>query len=163
MKRAHAGTAAFAAGGLFAVGLAVSGMTKPSKVRGFLDFGGAWDPTLLFVMGGAVAVYFVVHRFVLRRPAPLFDSKFHLPARKDVDSRLVLGAVIFGVGWGLGGYCPGPGLASLASGAIGPVVFVIAMVAGMRIQRSLDVALARHDPGRSAQTQISIESVRRPS
>jgi uncharacterized membrane protein YedE/YeeE len=163
MKRAHAGTAAFAAGALFAVGLAVSGMTKPSKVRGFLDFGGAWDPTLLFVMGGAVAVYFVVHRLVLRRPAPLFDSKFYLPTRKDIDARLVLGAAIFGVGWGLGGYCPGPGLASLVSGAIGPVVFVAAMVAGMWIQRSLDVAIARRESGRSAQTHIAIESVRRPS
>jgi uncharacterized membrane protein YedE/YeeE len=163
MTRARSSAAAFAAGALFAAGLAISGMTKPSKVRGFLDFGGAWDPTLLFVMGGAVAVYFILHRLVLKRPAPLFDSKFHLPTRKDLDVRLVLGAAIFGVGWGLGGYCPGPGLASLASGAIGPVVFVAAMVAGMWIQRSVDIAVSRRDRRSSAQTQIAIESVRRSS
>jgi uncharacterized membrane protein YedE/YeeE len=162
MTRARASAASFATGALFAAGLAVSGMTKPSKVRGFLDFGAAWDPTLLFVMGGAVAFYFVLHRLVLKRGAPLFDSKFHLPTRKDLDARLLLGAAIFGVGWGLGGYCPGPGLASLASGAIGSVVFVAAMVAGMRIQRSVDVAVNRAGRRAEAQTQIPI-SARRPS
>lgn len=163
MTRSRSGAAAFAAGALFAAGLAVSGMTKPSKVRGFLDFGGAWDPTLLFVMGGATAVYFALHRLVLRRSTPLFDSKFHLPTRKDIDIRLVLGAAIFGVGWGLGGYCPGPGLASLASGALGPIVFVASMVAGMWIQRSVDMAVSRRDRRSAAQAQVPIESIRRSS
>jgi uncharacterized membrane protein YedE/YeeE len=154
--------AAFAAGALFAAGLATSGMTRPSKVRGFLDFAGTWDPTLLFVMGGAVTVYFVLHRLVLKRPAPRFDSKFHLPTRKDIDGRLVAGAAIFGVGWGLGGYCPGPGLVSVASGAIGAVVFVAAMVAGMWIQRGVDIAVARRDHKQAEPNQVPIP-VRRPS
>lgn len=99
--------AAFGTGALFAVGLAVSGMTKPSKVIGFLDIAGAWDASLAFVMVGAIAVHFVAHRVVMRRPSPLFDEEFHLPTRKDLDVRLILGAALFGVGWGLGGFCPG--------------------------------------------------------
>jgi len=155
MKTPRSLAAAFAAGALFAAGLATSGMTKPSKVRGFLDFGGAWDPALLFVMGGAVTVYFVLHRLVLKRPAPRFDSKFHLPTRKDLDGRLLTGAAIFGVGWGLGGYCPGPGLVSLASGALGAVVFIVAMLAGMWSQRGVDIAVARRDHKQTEPRQVS--------
>jgi hypothetical protein len=129
--------AAAGAGALFAVGLAVAGMTVPSKVTGFLDFAGHWDPSLMFVMGGAVMVHFVLFRLILRRSSPIFDTKFHLPTRRDIDVRLVLGAAIFGVGWGLGGYCPGPGLVSLTSG-VGPIVFIATMAAGMWLQRSLD-------------------------
>jgi uncharacterized membrane protein YedE/YeeE len=125
---------AFAAGLLFAVGLGVSGMTKPSKVIGFLDLLGAWDASLAFVMGSAVAVHFVAQRMIARRSAPLFDTRFHLPTRKDIDGRLVLGAALFGVGWALAGFCPGPGLVTAASGAMPALVFVVGMTAGMKIE-----------------------------
>ncbi len=138
MKR---NAAAFGAGALFAVGLAVSGMTRPAKVAGFLDLAGDWDASLAFVMMGAIAVHFVAHRVILRRPAPLFEGSFHLPTRRDIDLRLVLGAALFGVGWGLGGYCPGPGLVSAASGSLGAVVFVAGMTAGMLIEHGLARAL----------------------
>ncbi len=138
MKR---NAAAFGAGALFAVGLAFSGMTRPSKVVGFLDLAGDWDASLAFVMMGAIAVHFVAYRLVLRRPAPLFDGSFHLPTRRDIDLRLVLGAAVFGVGWGLGGYCPGPGLVSAAAGALGAVVFVVGMTVGMLIEQGLARAL----------------------
>lgn len=140
MKR---NAAAFGAGALFAVGLAVSGMTRPSKVVGFLDLAGDWDASLAFVMMGAIAVHFVAYRVVLRRPAPLFDVRFHLPTRKDIDLRLVLGAALFGVGWGLGGYCPGPGLVSAAGASLGAVVFVVGMTLGMVIELGLARATAR--------------------
>jgi len=142
MKR---NAAAFGAGALFAVGLAVSGMTRPAKVVGFLDLAGDWDASLAFVMMGAIAVHFVAYRVVLRRPAPLFDGRFHLPTRKDIDLRLVLGAALFGVGWGLGGYCPGPGLVSAAAGSLGAIVFVVGMTAGMLIEHGLAKALPRRE------------------
>ena len=138
MKR---NAAAFGAGALFAVGLTVSGMTRPAKVVGFLDLAGDWDASLAFVMMGAIAVHFVAYRLVLRRPAPLFDGSFHLPTRRDIDLRLVLGAAVFGVGWGLGGYCPGPGLVSAAAGALGAVVFVVGMTVGMLIEQAVARAL----------------------
>jgi uncharacterized membrane protein YedE/YeeE len=162
MRRAHSNAAAFAAGALFAAGLAVGGMTRPSRVRGFLDFAGAWDPSLLFVMGGAVSVYFVLHRLVLRRSRPAFDTKFHLPTRNDLDARLLAGAAIFGVGWGLVGYCPGPAIASLFSGGASPVVFVVAMAVGMWIQRAVDRALARRR-GRHAPVTLPPQPARRSS
>jgi len=142
MKR---NAAAFGAGALFAVGLALSGMTRPSKVVGFLDLAGDWDASLAFVMAGAIAVHLVAYRVVLRRPAPLFDVRFHLPTRKDIDLRLVLGAALFGVGWGLGGYCPGPGLVSAAAGSLGAVVFVVGMTAGMLIEQAVARALPRRE------------------
>jgi len=142
MKR---NAAAFGAGALFAVGLALSGMTRPSKVVGFLDLAGDWDASLAFVMMGAIAVHFVAYRVVLRRPAPLFDVRFHLPTRKDIDLRLVLGAALFGVGWGLGGYCPGPGLVSAAAGSLGALVFVVGMTAGMLIEQAVARALPRRE------------------
>lgn len=110
---------AFAAGALFAAGLGISGMTQPSKVIGFLDVAGAWDPSLLFVMGAAVAVHFVLGRIIRRRATPLWDTSFHLPTRKDIDARLVFGAAMFGIGWGLGGFCPGPGIVAAASALVG--------------------------------------------
>ena len=122
---------AAAAGVLFALGLAVSGMTKPAKVVGFLDLFGAWDASLAFVMEGAIGVHFVAQRLIKRRAAPLFDGRFHLPTRRDIDARLVVGAVLFGVGWGLGGFCPGPGLVSAGSGSSGALVFVLGMTVGM--------------------------------
>jgi uncharacterized membrane protein YedE/YeeE len=126
-----ANVAAFVSGAIFAVGLAISGMVLPEKVIGFLDVSGAWDPSLAFVMIGAIGVHATLRVFIARRGRPLFDDRFHLPTRTRVDGRLVLGAATFGVGWGLSGYCPGPALLSLASGAIAPVIFVAAMALGM--------------------------------
>jgi hypothetical protein len=126
--------AGFLAGGLFALGLIVSGMTQPAKVVGFLDFAGAWDPSLAFVMVGAIGVCVPLFRWVLRLKGPLFLPQFALPTRRDIDRDLVLGAAIFGVGWGLSGFCPGPAIVSLGAGAVPAVVFVLAMILGMRLQ-----------------------------
>ncbi|MFN7697000.1 MAG: DUF6691 family protein [Deltaproteobacteria bacterium] len=115
---------------LFGTGLVVGGMTDPAKVRGFLDFAGAWDPTLVFVMGGAVLVHAVAYRLVKGRAFPVLAETFLLPARTDVDAKLILGAAIFGLGWGVGGYCPGPAIASLPTGGASVVAFVVAMMAG---------------------------------
>lgn len=125
---------AFVSGGLFGAGLVVSGMVKPAKVVGFLDFAGRWDASLVLVMAAAVAVHMVLYRLIVRRRAPLFDTRFHVPTRKTLDVRLVVGAVVFGVGWGLGGYCPGPGLVSVGAGAIPALVFVATMTAGMWLE-----------------------------
>lgn len=124
---------AFACGALFALGLAISGMTHPTKVLAFLDFAGAWDPSLAFVMGGGVLVNVLLFRVAFRRGAPLLASAFALPEKRAIDARLVGGAALFGVGWGLGGFCPGPAVVSLAGGAAPVVVFVVAMVAGMAL------------------------------
>jgi uncharacterized membrane protein YedE/YeeE len=124
------------AGVLFGAGLLVSGMTRPAKVIGFLDVTGAWDPSLAFVMAGAVLVnaslFWTVAR---RRRAPWLDATFHLPTRRDVDLPLVAGSALFGIGWGLGGFCPGPGLVSAAAGSTAGLAFVAAMLAGMLVQR----------------------------
>lgn len=122
----------FAVGFLFAIGLAVSGMTQPQKVIGFLN-PWDWDPSLLFVMVGAISVHAVAYLFVKKRASPLLDSNWHTPSRKDLTVRLILGSAIFGIGWGLGGYCPGPGVTSLATGDFRVILFVISMVAGMFI------------------------------
>ena len=119
------------AGLLFGFGLALSQMTDPAKIIGFLDFGGNWDPTLLLVMGGALLVTLISFRFILRRAHPVFDARFHLPTRRDIDSRLIGGAAIFGVGWGLAGFCPGPGVAAIAQGVWQPLVFVGGLALGM--------------------------------
>lgn len=125
---------AAAAGALFGVGLLISGMTQPAKVIGFLDVTGDWDPSLAFVMGGAVAVNSILFRVVRRRTGPWFDIKFHLPTRRDIDLALVAGAALFGIGWGLSGLCPGPGLVSSASGNVPALAFTGAMIVGMLIQ-----------------------------
>ncbi len=131
--------AALGSGVLFAIGLCLSGMTQPSKVIGFLDFAGRWDPSLAFVMAGALVVYVGAARWARRVPRPRFAPNFQLPHRKEIDAPLVGGAAIFGVGWGLAGYCPGPAVASLASVAPSTVVFVGSMAAGM-----LSFQLVRH-------------------
>ncbi|MFZ4739185.1 MAG: DUF6691 family protein [Bradymonadia bacterium] len=124
--------AAALSGVLFGAGLVVSGMTLPTKVVGFLDaFGGAWDPSLALVMVGAIGVHAVVHRVFSGRPSPLWATRWSLPTRRDLDARLLLGAALFGLGWGIGGYCPGPGLVSLAGGALSSAVFVGTMLLGM--------------------------------
>jgi uncharacterized membrane protein YedE/YeeE len=128
---------ALVSGALFGAGLVVSQMVDPGKVLGFLDVAGiatgAWDPSLAFVMIGALAVTAAGYRLVLRRQAPLAAPAFQLPTRKDVDARLVAGAAVFGIGWGLAGYCPGPALAALAFGRLETAVFVAAMLVGMAL------------------------------
>jgi len=134
---------AFLVGALFAVGLGVSGMTQPTKVIGFLDFFGHWDATLMFVMGGAVVLYFFFFRFA-RGYAPVLTAYFNLPTQKQIDLRLVIGSGMFGVGWGLAGFCPGPALTSLGHGATKVFVFVASMVAGMYLFKAFDVLLHRY-------------------
>ena len=124
---------ALASGLLFGIGLIVSGMTDPSKVIGFLDLAGRWDPSLAFVMAGAIAVAAIAFRFAARRSTALLGAPMRLPAARTIDRRLVLGGLCFGAGWGLAGYCPGPALASLLSGSVKPVFFVVAMLAGMAL------------------------------
>lgn len=121
----------FFSGLVFAIGLGIAGMTRPVKVIGFLDFFGRWDASLAFVMAGAIAVSFVAYRWSLTMRAPLLEPSFALPGRTDLDAKLIIGSAIFGAGWGLGGFCPGPALTSIASGALPVFAFVGAMVLGM--------------------------------
>ena len=118
-------------GVLFGAGLAAAGMTDPRKVQAFLDLFGDWDPSLAFVMGSALAVTCVAFPLVLRRTSPLFDVKFHLPWKTEIDSRLVVGALLFGVGWGLYGYGPGPAIGALVYGHVETLLFVAALLAGV--------------------------------
>ncbi len=123
------------AGVVFGLGLAVAEMTNPLKVLDFLDLAGHWDPSLAFVMGGAVLVTLVAFRFVLRRPVPLYGERFHLPTLTQLDRKLLGGAALFGIGWGLAGYCPGPALATILSGNSETWLFVPAMLVGGALQR----------------------------
>lgn len=143
--------AAFAAGLLFGAGLALSGMTDPAVVLGFLDIAGVWNPTLAFVMGGALAVTFVGYRMVLGRGRAVLEPRLALPTARAIDAPLVGGAALFGVGWGLAGYCPGPAIASLAGAQPGTIVFVAAMLVGMVAARLLrgQTAPAAPSPGRA--------------
>jgi hypothetical protein len=125
----------FLAGPLFAVGLIVSGMSNPSKVLNFLDVSGPWDPTLALVMGGALLVTFPAFQLVLKRTRPLLAERFYLPTKQEIDSQLVTGAAIFGIGWGLAGLCPGPALTALGSGATSAFAFVAAMIAGVLVEK----------------------------
>ena len=124
-----------ASGFLFGMGLTVSGMTDPQRVRGFLDLFGNWDPTLAFVMGGAVLVMAAAWRIQARMTKPVFGEKFALPDRNDLDPRLLAGAALFGVGWGIAGLCPGPAVASLVLSPVHAIPFVAAMLAGMLLQK----------------------------
>ncbi|MEO1522346.1 MAG: DUF6691 family protein [Cyanobacteria bacterium J06633_2] len=123
------------AGLIFGLGLGLSQMIDRDRVLGFLDVAGNWDPTLLFVLGGAVGVTVITFRFVLRLPHPLLSKTFYLPTKKSIDMSLILGAVIFGVGWGIAGYCPGPGIAALVLGIWNPILFMAACVAGSLLGR----------------------------
>ncbi|UHC17117.1 YeeE/YedE family protein [Methylobacterium currus] len=122
---------AFAAGLLFGLGLIVSGMADPAKVLAFLDVAGRWDPSLAFVMAGAVSVFAIGYRIATRRGRPLLAARLDIPTRRDLDPRLVAGAAIFGVGWGLAGLCPGPALTLLTVASTPAAIFVAAMVVGM--------------------------------
>jgi len=125
--------AALASGLLFGLGLGFSQMIDRQRVLGFLDVAGAWDPTLLFVLGGAVTVTVLAFRWVLRQPHPLFAERFTLPTRNDIDGPLLAGAALFGLGWGLAGYCPGPGVAALVLGQGNPVLFLLGLLGGMAL------------------------------
>lgn len=128
---------ALLSGLVFGFGLIISGMSDPAKVLNFLDLFGTWDPSLAFVMGGAIAVtapgFFWLTR---QRSQPFFHGRFHIPTRTDVDPKLLSGAAIFGVGWGLGGFCPGPALTALPIGASGTLIFVPFMLVGMWLARN---------------------------
>ena len=140
---------------IFGAGLVLGGMTQTAKVLGFLDIGGIakgvtstaepglWDPSLAFVMGGALLVTFVAFALTPRQNKPWADTKFHLPSRNDIDVPLLLGGALFGIGWGLAGYCPGPAIASLLSGSTDVFMFVAAMVAGMWLAKRASSLLAR--------------------
>jgi uncharacterized membrane protein YedE/YeeE len=127
--------AALASGALFGLGLALSGMTDARRVLGFLDLFGEFDPSLLFVLGGAVGTTMLLFRYVLRRGSPVLAATFHLSNLKHVDRRLLGGAAIFGIGWGIAGYCPGPALAGLGAGSTEALWFVPAMIAGLLLHR----------------------------
>jgi uncharacterized protein len=135
------------AGALFGAGLVISGMTQPARIIHFLDPLSGWDPSLAFVMAGAVAVYATCHAWIRRHlDRPWFDVRFHVPTRADIDPPLVIGAAIFGVGWGLGGLCPGPAIVSAASGSTIAIVFVLAMLAGMSCSSGLTAIIDHHLP-----------------
>ena len=124
--------AAFICGILFSIGLGISGMTQPQKVIGFLDVLGEWDPSLVFVMGGAVISYLLLQLLIQRRfSKPMLGETFQIPSRKDLDRSLIFGALLFGMGWGLGGYCPGPAITTLGSGSLNAMLFMVAMAMGM--------------------------------
>jgi hypothetical protein len=137
------GAITFGLGALFALGLTVSGMTNPHKVVGFLNLAGDWDPSLILVMGGAIPVYALALRLTLRRPAPLLGGQFSLSKASALDKRLLLGAGIFGLGWGLAGVCPGPGIVSAFSGSSSIWVFLVAMITGMQLAHLVEALRRR--------------------
>ncbi len=133
------GIAVFVAGLLFGLGVTISGMVNPMKVLNFMDVTGIFDPTLIFVMAAGLIVTTIGYRLVLGRARPLFDTRFHVPAFTAIDTRLVAGAALFGLGWGLSGFCPGPAVASLVFGQTESLIFVAAMAIGMVATRQLVV------------------------
>jgi uncharacterized membrane protein YedE/YeeE len=135
--------ASLASGALFGVGLCLSGMTSPAKVQGFLDVAGSWDPSLAFVMGAAVLTWGALSWLARRRGAPLIDGRLQSVERRGIDRRLLTGAAVFGVGWGLCGVCPGPAIASLGTASLWPVVFVAAMALGARAESALSLQVPR--------------------
>ena len=137
--------AALAAGLLFGIGLIVSGMTDPGKVIGFLDVAGHWDPSLAFVMGGAVLVGFFAFRMAAKRTRNFFGGALQLPTRRDIDRPLIAGSVVFGIGWGLAGFCPGPALVSFGSGVDKAAVFVAAMLIGMLVYTAAERLVQRSE------------------
>ncbi|MBK8816402.1 MAG: YeeE/YedE family protein [Methylococcaceae bacterium] len=122
---------------LFGLGLSLSQMTNPEKVLNFLDIAGNWDPSLIFVMLGALIVTFTGFKFVLKRPNPLFDHKFYLATKTEIDKPLIIGAAIFGIGWGIAGYCPGPVVAGLGSGNVEAIIMLVAIYLGFFTHRMI--------------------------
>lgn len=142
---------AFVSGLLFAIGLGISGMTDPTKVIGFLDFLGDWQPALAFVMGGAVVVYAIAFPLITGRKMPILAQKFELPTLKDLTPQLIIGSSLFGIGWGLGGFCPGPALTSIATLLPGVFVFILSMLAGMLLYRGWE-KISQKAPAPAART-----------
>ena len=131
---AKSNIASFICGILFSIGLGISGMTQPQKVIGFLDVFGEWDLSLAFVMSGAVLSYLILQLWIQRNfSIPVLGGSFQITTRKDLDRSLIIGALLFGSGWGLGGYCPGPAITSLGSGSLNALLFVVAMGIGMLV------------------------------
>src|SRR6056297_3721547 len=120
---------------VFGIGISISGMANPVKVINFFDDAGSWDPSLAFVMGGALIVAFLGYRVVLKRPAPIIDPEFHVPTGRRIDARLIGGSALFGVGWGIAGFCPGGALPALGTGRWEVILFVVALIAGMAVAR----------------------------
>lgn len=133
--------AALVVGFTFALGLGLSGMTQPQKVISFLDIFGNWDPSLIFVMLGAIAVHFITYRLIRNRKSPLLSPDWHVPTKREITPALVIGSLLFGVGWALGGFCPGPAVTSLASFDGRVTTFVVSMLVGMFIFKQLDKIL----------------------
>ena len=137
---------AFAIGLIFGLGIAISGMINPAKVLNFFDLAGTWDPSLAFVMAGALAVAIPGYRLVLGRPTPVLDDRFQLPDTRVIDRRLVLGSATFGIGWGIAGFCPGGALPALGTGSIDVFVFIVALILGLLIARVLQQRGASRKP-----------------
>lgn len=141
--------AAFAAGLMFGIGLLLSGMADPGKVKGFLDLAGTWDPSLAFVMGGAILVGVFAFALARKRARSFLGGAMHLPEARELDARLVGGSIVFGIGWGLAGFCPGPAIVSLGAGYDQAAAFVAAMLAGMVLYTAISGGLFR--PARAGQ------------
>ncbi len=146
-KRVAALLATFLIGVLFALGLGLSGMTQPQKVRAFLNLRGSWDPSLLLVLAGAVVTYFFSFILIRKRSAPILMEKFSLPTKRVIDQNLVFGSLLFGIGWGLAGFCPGPALAMVVTGNHSILVFVLSMTVGMFVFESLSSRFSEPDGG----------------
>ncbi len=116
---------------IFGLGLIIGGMANPQKILNFLDIFGQWDPSLIFMMGAAIITTFLGYRFVLKNERPILADRFEVPTRKNIDKYLIIGPALFGIGWGLGGFCPGPAITSISLGANGTYIFIAAMIAGI--------------------------------
>lgn len=134
---------ALIAGIIFGLGLSISQMTDSARVLGFLNITGVWDPTLMFVLGGAVGVTVIAFRFILRRPQPFIAPKFQLPTNNSLDRQLLIGSGLFGIGWGIAGYCPGPGVTSLVQGSGNSFLFMFALIGGILAHRFIANASLR--------------------
>lgn len=128
----------FTVGFIFAIGLAISGMTNPEKVIGFLNLFHNWDPSLIFVMVGAIAIHFILYKLIRKRTTPLLSHHWHVPQKTKITKSLIAGSFLFGIGWGLAGFCPGPAIVSLASLKSAPIIFILSMMAGMFLFKLLD-------------------------
>lgn len=137
--------AAFLSALMFGVGLGVAGMTLPSKVIGFLDVTGNWDPSLAFVMIGAIAVHSVFYRLITKRESPILTTNFQIPTKRQIDPKLILGSLIFGAGWGLGGFCPGPAIVAAVSGELSVLVFLVSMIAGVYLHQFVNKLISKKE------------------
>ena len=132
----------YIAGLIFGLGISISGMANPAKVLNFFDVAGSWDPSLAFVMGGALMVTAIGYRLVMRRAAPACDTQFHVPGNRQLDARLLGGSLVFGIGWGIAGFCPGGALPAIGTGRIEVLVFVAALIIGILIAKTLQTRTA---------------------